>query len=234
MKKKNAIIIIIILSCLLSFFIIFMIKKANKQNKTIETEYDMNKTTYELSLKTNEDYKKYYKYIIDLMHPEELKKYINIQDYVKSHMKALYVQQYDNGYVILKNLYSHAYACVMDELIKKETSWDDLPLTVNFRKKFNEKDGIIKEVDDYYPSLSEFELDDKDGKFNISRYWIADDAYEKYTKEQIEFMLDYGAGAYNLDRYNYKFVLDENGYIDDIIFLGITPIIVEGRDLNDK
>ena len=40
-----------------------------------------------------------------------------------------------------------------------------------------------------------------------------------------------GTSAYNLDRYNYQFVLDDKGYLDDIVFLGKTPVIVEGRDL---
>ena len=232
-KKKNIIIVLIIGGCLILAVIMLVTKKWNKQNITKKNEYDLNKTVIELNLKSN-DYHKYIEYLRNMMHPEELKIYIDVDNYVKGIKDAEYSRKTTTGSVRLKNFYSHAYACVIDELIKKETSWDDLPLTVNFRKKFNEKDGIIKEVDDYFPSLSEFELNDKDGIFNISRYWIADDAYEKYTQEQIEFMLDYGAGAYNLDKYNYKFILDDKGYIDDIIFLGITPMIVEGRDLNNK
>ncbi len=241
-RKDNVKYVFIVLFILLIFNIVVINKRKyneGKEEKQIleyveqenatPIEYDMNMIVKELNLQTEQDYYDYLYSIREKMYPQELKEYININNEVEYYKKSEFLQEHHNGNFILKSFYSSAYAKVIAKLIKREKSWDALPLTENFRKKFNEEEGIIKEIDDYYPGLEGFALDNK--TFYIERYWIADDAYEKYTKEQVEFMLEDGAGAYNMDHYNYKFTLDDKGYIDDIIFVSITPYTVEGRDL---
>ncbi len=243
MKKNNGIKYVFIVIFILLIFNIVVINKRKynegkeekqileyvEQENATPIEYDMNMIVKELNLQTEQDYYDYLYSIKEKMYPQELREYIDLDERVKSLKNAEYSQRTDNGNVILKDFYSYSYSSVIDILITREKSWDDLPLTENFRKKFNEEEGIIKEIDDYVKMAGKFSLENK--IFSVERYWIADDAYEKYTKEQVEFMLEYGAGAYNLDRYNYRFILDENGYVDDIVFEGITPIVVEGRDL---
>ena len=243
MKKNNGIKYVFIVIFILLIFNIVVINKRKynegkeekqileyvEQENATPIEYDMNMIVKELNLQTEQDYYDYLYSIKEKMYPQELREYIDLDERVKSLKNAEYSQRTDNGNVILKDFYSYSYSSVIDILITREKSWDDLPLTENFRKKFNEEEGIIKEIDDYVKMAGKFSLENK--IFSVERYWIADDAYEKYTKEQVEFMLEDGAGAYNMDHYNYKFTLDDKGYIDDIIFVSITPYTVEGRDL---
>ena len=223
--RKRIIIGSIIVIAITAIFI--TTKNINTNDKVFK--YDINKTVKELKLQSVDDYVEYLNDLKERIELNELKKMIVIDKKRANRYKRANLTQKQNGKDIINELVNTAYSDLINIIIQKEQNWSNLPLTENFKKKFNEKDGVIKECDYNYKSISKYSYDNK--TFSIDYDWIPDDANKKYTDDEIEFMLEYGAGAYNLDRYNYQFVLDDKGYLDDIIFLGKTPVIVEGRDL---
>lgn len=223
--KKRIIIVLIIVIAITTIFI--TVKNINTNDKVFK--YDINKTVKELKLQSVDDYIEYLNDLKERIELNELKEMIVIDKKRANRYKRANLTQKQNGKDIINELVNTAYSDLINLIIQKNQDWSNLPLTESFKKKFSEKDGVIKECDYNYKSISKYSYDNK--TFSIDYDWIPDDANKKYTDDEIEFMLTYGAGAYNLDRYNYQFVLDDKGYLDDIIFLGKTPVIVEGRGL---
>ena len=223
--KKRIIIVLIIVIAITTIFI--TVKNINNNDKVFK--YDINKTVKELKLQSVDDYIEYLNDLKERIELNELKEMIVIDKKRANRYKRANLTQKQNGKDIINELVNTAYSDLINLIIQKNQDWSNLPLTESFKKKFSEKDGVIKECDYNYKSISKYSYDNK--TFSIDYDWIPDDANKKYTDDEIEFMLTYGAGAYNLDRYNYQFVLDDKGYLDDIIFLGKTPVIVEGRGL---
>lgn len=235
--KEVKIIISIFIIGIIATVIAFMVNHKNgsikndSNNKNNNYKYDINKQVKELNLKTIDDYIEYLNEMKLLVEPKALREMVIIN----KRLASIYIDsdaiKSENGYEIKNGLQASAYRNLIEIIIKKNQSWSKLPLTYNFKKKFNGKEGCIKEFDFTGKSIHSHNFKNK--KFSVERSWIPDDAYEKYPAEQIEFMLEYGAGAYNLDYYNYEYILDEEGYLDDIVFLGITPYIVEGRFVDE-
>ena len=223
--KKRIIIVLIIVIAITTIFI--TVKNINTNDKVFK--YDINKTVKELKLQSVDDYIEYLNDLKERIELNELKEMIVIDKKRANRYKRANLTQKQNGKDIINELVNTAYSDLINLIIQKNQDWSNLPLTESFKKKFSEKDGVIKECDYNYKSISKYSYDNK--TFSIDYDWIPDDVNKKYTDDEIEFMLTYGAGAYNLDRYNYQFVLDDKGYLDDIIFLGKTPVIVEGRGL---
>lgn len=197
---------------------------------SINYKYDINKTLNELNLQTADDYKEYLNELKSRVKPQVIQSYINISDVDAKIYKRANITQKKTGIDIEKELVSSAYYNILCIVVKKNQSWDGLPLTNYFMKKFDEKDGCIKEFDFKYNHTNSLSAHNfKDKTFSVERSYVPDDAYDKYSKEVIDYMIEYN-GAYNLDYYNYEYILDENGYLDDIKFIDITPIVVEGRD----
>ena len=248
MRKKVAIIISLVL--VVAIMLVFKVSyKMNTNDNLVKSKYDISKRINELDIQNNKEYREYLKDISVYIKPKQLIDYINYNgfDFPSKNLK----NAARNGEDMILALKKNAYENVLVLLIQKNQDWSNLPLTENFRKKFNEGGGVINEIDtrhivhnikDYSDidnestieyinttQLQDFNFDNK--IFSVQYDYIPDDAYEKYSEYNIYYMLYYGAGAYNSDRYNYQFVLDDKGYLDDIIFLGKTPVIVEGRDL---
>lgn len=221
-KAICALILLFVISISIAVITIYIhINPKENQNY----KYDISKEVGDYSFNNDIDYRDYLKDISRIIEPHELVRFIDYDSFYFS-------QKFDNfktGNEQIVPLIKDAYNNLINYIVQPNQDWSNLPLTENFRKKFNERDGVIKECDYNYKSISKYSYDNK--TFSIDYDWVPDDAHEKYTDDEIEFMLTYGAGAYNLDRYNYEFVLDDKGYLDDIVFLGITPVIVEGCDL---
>ena len=205
----------------------------NGHNSISNYKYDINKTVSELNLNTVGDYLLYLNDLKNQIEITAIKELVNIDEVRAKRYKNASITQKRKGRDIINGLVSNAYQDLIEIVIQKNEKWDKLPLTEHFKSKFNEKYGCIKEIDSDKIYVHNFGYSDDNKTFSIEYSYIPDDAYEKYPAEQIEFMLEYGAGAYNLDYYNYQYVLDDEGYLDDIIFLGITPHIVEGRYVDE-
>ena len=195
-------------------------------------KYDKNKVVSELGLNTIDDYVSYLDDMKNQVEIVAIRKMIKIDKIRAKRYKNANRTQKRTGYEIIDGLISGAYQDLINIVIQKNQTWEDLPLTKHFRSKFNEKDGCIKEIDFRGKTTHHYSCNNNNKSFSIEYTYIPDDAYEKYPKEVIDYMLEYN-GAYNMDYYNYKFVLDEEGYLDDIIFIGITPHMVEGRFVDE-
>lgn len=230
MKEIKILISMFVVAIIITIIITVSNLNNIKVTKSTEHKYDINKTVKELDLKTINDYIEYLEYIKEQIKPTSLIRLVEVDKKVANHYRESEVLRSKVGTEVLQNLIYNGYHNLIVTIIKKSQSWRDLPLTAGFKKRFSEKDGCIKELNSFEGYLTGFDLKNK--KFSIDKYWVADDAYEKYSKEVVEYMIEYG-GAYNVDRYNYEFILDDEGYLDDIIFLGITPHIVEGRYVDE-
>ena len=218
-----------VVAIIITIIVIISSLNNKKVAKSVDHKYDINKTIGELQFKSNKEFRDYLKDISKHVNPKDLIKLINYNEYFYSEN----LDNNRNGKDMMLILTKYAYQKMIEIVIQKNEKWDKLPLTEHFKSKFNEKDGCIKEIDSDKIYVHNFGYSDDNKTFSIEYSYIPDDAYEKYPAEQIEFMLEYGAGAYNLDYYNYQYVLDDEGYLDDIIFLGITPHIVEGRYVDE-
>lgn len=203
---------------------------SKNNNGSINYKYDINKQVKDLDLKITDDYVDYLNELKLKIKPLALQKLINIDKRIARVYKDADMTQKQTGNDIVYELISGGYDSLFNIVIQKNQTWTDLPLTKHFRSKFNEKDGCIKECN--FTGKSTHSHSFKNKTFSIEYTYVPDDAYEKYPKEVIDYMLEYN-GAYNMDYYNYKFVLDEEGYLDDIVFIGITPRMVEGRFVDE-
>ena len=250
MRKIIISIIIIIIVFLMIFIISDLLKIASNKNIN-KYQYDDNKKVSDLNIDTIDDYIEYLTDMSKRINPQELRKLLTINESYASVYKDADATQHESGQLVIKQLVARCYKNLFEILIKKDQNWLELPLTEEFRKKFNEKDGIITEVDvkpftikdfsdpgidplptleyEYPLYLKDFSLDKK--TFSVVYDFVSDDAYEKYSDYNVYYMIYEGAGAYNEDLYNYEFVLDKDGYLDDIVFKGITHLVVEGRNV---
>ena len=236
--KKRIIIFSVFIVAIMILSVFRVTYKKNINDNAIKSKYDINKKINELNIQDNKEYREYLKDISVYINPEQLRALI---DYTRFYYSVKVGGDMSGNEEILM-LKKNAYKNMFLVLIQKNQDWSNLPLTENFRKKFNEGGGCINEIDarpivhkikDYSDidndstieyinttQLQDYNFDKK--TFSVQYDYIPDDAYEKYSEYNIYYMLYYGAGAYNSDRYNYQFVLDDKGYLDDIIFLGKT------------
>ena len=86
-----------------------------------------------------------------------------------------------------------------DIIIKKvalmNSDWSNLPLSDNFKNKYNNEDGIIKDH-----SITEIAVNGNPEKTNIE-------------KQQVTLMVYHG---YRIDDYYFKYILNDNDELDDV------------------
>lgn len=183
----------------------------NDEEPIAETEkYDFEKTIEELSLKTKEDYLEYLLEIGEKIKPEELSSLANINSNLAANYYNADASKKEDGQKVLANLTAGAYRELLCRVIRHGEDWSELPLTKHFREKFKPESGVILEKDYIYHEgfhtyVGQFKYSDK--LFSVSAESKEKGNYRKW----------------------YKFILDEEGYLDDVIFDHdeIVPLVPE-------
>lgn len=240
MKK----VIIVIISGIIIFVSVSLLmnKCTNDMRKKIENEtkeeMQIEETKkYELEVKASEyglinsddNWFEYVKYINDNYVDEKFRKFSSIKDVVELFDKGLY-RKIANGDYVKKNLMGSAQETIFKILLTPNSEWADLPITENIRKKFNEKDGVLG----YYKLPTDlmekgtFEHEG-DNIYKIRREGIYDNSYFESHKEKYSYVeelrkkfpnvpitMKYPDGRY----YYFCYMFDENGYFDNIYYLG--------------
>lgn len=170
-------------------------------------KYDFTKPIEELHLGKLDNYVDYVTELSKQLKPIELRELVIIDiNYVAVFKNSYYAKQ-RSGEQILKTLSVSAYEELLNRVTTPNSDWTGLPLTENFRSKYNEKDSAVGESkylqhSNYGMSMSGFSLDNK--KFAMIYSQWKDNQYG--GNEEVEY-LDW-----------YSFILDEEGYLDDVIF----------------
>lgn len=94
----------------------------------------------------------------------------------------------------------------IEAIFKKHTNWDNLFISENFKNKYNDRKGLISEVDDY------------------SNIWCAGD--ESDQENIVVVYCDKKENNLNIDKVNdvtveyyFQYVVNENNEIDDLILI---------------
>ena len=227
MKKLIMVTICGILSIMI---ITFTINSCNKKlfgdiDDELETtkmettsEYDLDFSINEYDFKTQDERKKYVTYINENFVGKEFNRFTDIDKIVELISKSLYKD--NNKKFVINNLIFSSYKNLLLYMLQPNNDWTDLPITENFRKKFNEKDGILK----YYnlPREIFYDIEESNIKYgNIFKLKFN----EKYI-EEINTKI-YGKDYDNqtvavVEKGDYEFciVFDDKDYIDNVYYLG--------------
>ena len=140
-----------------------------------------------------------------------------LEDWEKEAIKEQ--EEYEKWLKDMNEKYDFEYArggngwlVVCYELAKKNGDWSRIPLTENFKKKYNEKDGILGDIT--YDKIEYMPYSGTDSDFTFKEYYTYFVIYQ--GKKQV---------AYFFDLY-----YDNNGWIDDVKFYDI----IETYDENGK
>lgn len=170
-------------------------------------KYDFTKPIEELHLGKLDNYVDYVTELSKQLKPIELRELVTIDiNYVADYQRSYYGKQ-ENGKQIFLELQYECYKELLNRVTTPNSDWTGLPLTENFRNKYNEKESVVGRLkylqhSNYGMSMSGFSLDNK--KFAMIYSQWEDNKYG--GNEEVEYF----------DWYN--FVLDEEGYLDDVIF----------------
>ena len=183
-------------------------------NKT-EKKYDINVPCFDYNLDSYDDWYDYINYINDNYVDEKLRGYANIREIVRSYEELKVYdenevplvlknveqsrKEYYTGHVIKQSIIYPAHIFILsNNLLKQNNDWKGLPLTENFKNKFNEKDGVLK-----YYNLPEDLIDkgELNGLFSIT---ITDNIPKDYESIKYEFIC----------------IFNDDGYFDNIYYLG--------------
>lgn len=260
MKK----VIIIILSGIIIFVSISLImnKCTNDMRKTIENEikqeiqveetkkYELNKNTLEYNLKTYDDWCDYLNYINENYVDVKFNKFAEIESIADFNKDFPPINSL--GIDIKKSLIRSAQENIFQLLLTPNGDWTDLPITENIRKKFKEEEGVLG----YYKlptDLIEKGTLGYEGNniYKIRREGIYDNSYFESHKEKFSYVeelrkkfpnvpitMKYPDGRY----YYFCCIFDENGYFDNIYYLGgidyyddsdIYKDVIELNSIND-
>lgn len=196
--------VIVVTICII--LVINVIKPINLNNDVSESEvnettkYNFESKLEDLHLEKKEDYLEYLLEVSRKIEPKKLQKLVVIDNNVAAVYKNSYFAQKENGEQVLRELTADAYCELLCRVIKRGEDWSELPLTKHFREKFNPEIGIITHPDyTYYDDLYTY----------LHNY--------SYTKK--EFAVNCKNSDNNYYSQVYSFVLDDKGYLDDIIFL---------------
>lgn len=188
MKSKKIMITIIALIMTVILAAIILIINSKKK-------YDINKKISNYDLKSN--YDDYVEYIKSFIVPEKLRKFVN-NDYIT-------FSQYKDtatGYTIKNQMEFKAYELLFDSIFNKERkSFDDCPITDNFRQKFNtnllEYFNLVESED--CKSMCSLYMEDKE---------IIVEVYGNFKNTEPTYWTTH----------HFHYALDEEGNVDDVIF----------------
>ena len=192
-------------------------KLAKIENETKE-EIDLNKPFSYYNITTNAQLHSFLRLIGKNLVPKSLSKFIDYENQTGFSINGYNWYAYDTLYEILELLKDVAYDSLIKGLKSNNVDYDEAPLTEHFKEKFNEDKGILY---DYGLEINNQEF-----------YWVDFDYKKKY------FAVETNKGSeiiesidklyiYSQDYHYFNFILDEEGYLDDIVFDHIEHITDE-------
>ena len=198
--STSAVVVIICIALVIYVMKPIILKNDINESERIEaTKYNYEAKLEDLHLEKEEDYLEYLLEIKRRVKPQELQKLVIVDNNRAARYKASYFQQKEEGNQVLIKLTAGAYRELLCRVIRHGEDWSELPLTEHFREKFNPEEGVILEKDYIYHEgfhtyVGQFKYSDK--LFSVSAESKEKGNYRKW----------------------YKFILDEEGYLDDVIF----------------
>ena len=209
--STSAVVVIICIVLVIYVMKPIILKNDINESERIETtKYNYESKLEDLHLEKEEDYLEYLLEIKRRVKPQELQKLVIVDNNRAARYKASYFQQKEEGNQILIKLTAGAYRELLCRVIRHGEDWSELPLTKHFREKFKPESGVILEKDYIYHEgfhtyVGQFKYSDK--LFSVSAESKEKGNYRKW----------------------YKFILDEEGYLDDVIFDHdeIVPLVPE-------
>ena len=175
--------------------------KVVNTEKEKKDEIDLNKPFSYYKITNDNELHELIRKISLYLTPSKLQKYV---DYDLYSLKYFDWNDINNMYGILNNMPKGTYANLLEQLLDNKVNYDEAPLTEHFKEKF--KDGLLIE----YANLD----------INNSFSWI------KYDFENRYFTLQANIGE-AVDYYYFNFILDQDGYLDDIVLEKIVPMYDE-------
>lgn len=194
--------VIVVTICII--LVINVIKPINLNNDVSESEvnettkYNFESKLEDLHLEKKEDYLEYLLEVSRKIEPKKLQKLVVIDNNVAAVYKNSYFAQKENGEQVLRELTADAYRELLCRVIKRGEDWSELPLTKHFRGKFSPEEGVLN--DQYYEYNQDVYLNPG---FNYGERTVVTTCVDENGNEY------YGW---------YDFVLDDSGYLDDVIF----------------
>ena len=188
MKIEKRTIIIITAIIIAIFIAVILIINSNKK-------YDINEKISNYDLNSN--YDDYVEYIKGFIFPEKLRKFV-YNDYIT-------FDQYKDtatGHIIKNQMEFKAYELLFDSMFNKERkSFDDCPVTENFKEKFNTN------------LLEYFNLIESDDCKSISSLYIEDkevvaEVYGNFKNIEPTYWTTH----------HFHYTLDDEGNVDDVVF----------------
>ena len=195
----GASIVVIIISIVLVISVIEPINLGNDESETIETtKYSFEAKLEDLHLEKKEDYLEYLIEISKKVKPELLKQLVIVDMNIAAVYKNSYFAQKENGEQVLRELTAGAYRELLCRVIRHGEDWSELPLTKHFREKFNPEEGVLN--DQYY---------------NYEQGVYLNPGFNYKDRTVVTLCADENGNKY----YGwYDFVLNDEGYLDDVIF----------------
>ena len=170
----------------------------NESERIETTKYNYEAKLEDLHLEKEEDYLEYLLEIKRRVKPQELQKLVIVDNNRAARYKASYFQQKEEGNQVLIKLTAGAYKELLCRVIRHGEDWSELPLTKHFREKFNPEEGVLN--DQYY---------------NYEQGVYLNPGFNYKDRTVVTLCADENGNKY----YGwYDFVLNDEGYLDDVIF----------------
>ena len=222
MKKYVLYTIVIVVAFLSMIFLLKMctnkmIEVSDYKEETTITknniQFDLEKPIKDYDLDSYEAWEEYIEYLLDKI-DFKFSNLIDKNETILYNYKHSNDNQNRNGKKFIDLYMNTAYIRVLNGVYHPNGDWSNYPLTDNFIKKFNEKEGVGK----YYNIPEENKEQNFISSVDINTYMktITVDAYE---------VMDIYHNIYGkYDKYHLYYTLDENGYIDNIVLDKIEPV----------
>ena len=180
-----------------------------KIEKDAKEEIDLNKSFSYFNITTNDELHGFLKLVGKNLVPSSLSKYIDYENETGFSINGYNWDAKNNLYEVLDMLSSIAYRNLLKQLLYNKVNYDEAPLTEHFKEKFDSAKGILY---DYGLEIGSQEF-----------YWVVCDYEKKYfvveTNKGDEIIENIDKWyIYSQDYHYFNFVLDEEGYLDDIVF----------------
>ena len=227
---KKVIIIIVVL------VIVFFIVRACNNSLTNTIREDLNKETTIITIEQEKekiDLNKPFSYyhitsdyelhslikdISKYLRPKKLQNYV---DYDLYSLKYFDWNKINNMNEILINMPKGTYANLLEQLLYNQVNYDEAPLTEHFKEKFKENEGILY---DYGIEINNQAFHSVEYDYDKKYFAVETNRGNEYA-EVIDRLY-----IYSQDYHYFNFILDEEGYLDDIVFDHIRHITDENGE----
>lgn len=166
--------------------------------KEQKDDIDLNKSFSYYNITKNDELHSFLRSIGKNLVPKPLINFIDYENETGFSINGYNWSAYDNLYEILDMLKSKAYRNVLKQLLYNKVNYAEAPLTEHFKEKF--RNGFLSDSDSYS--------------------WKSYGFNKKYF-----VLIKYDGEAQ--DDYYFSFILDNDGYLDDIVLEKIVPMYDE-------